>query len=788
MKDDRRKLVILGQTPPPWHGQAVAMQMLFEHDWGDIPVECVRMSFSEEMDEIGRFRFSKLKHLFRLAVSVRRILKNHPGSVLFYPPASPHWVPFLRDVSLLFVLRRHVGKTAFIFHAGGFGEFVARSPVRRLLARIGHFEPELSLEVAPEAMPPHDVLSAHHWRWSPYGVAVAEVPRSPKPPEATLRVLFVGSLQEGKGVLDVIRTAASLVEAGYGSFVIDVVGRWFSQGFRKEAESLVEELGVSGQVRFPGERTGSEKWKAYAEADIFFFPTHYASEAFPIVLLEALASGLPIVTTEWRGIPKMLEGCPTAHVLPVHAPHAYRDAFIELFEQRERFVEMAKLARSFYESRYREEQFLGLVEFELRRLWEESWDLAASLRLLGLLDARTDGSALPRVLQVFNQYSEQGGEEVWVEQMNQLGGGSFEVGELRFSSREWRQRNAPSKFVQARRLWDNPDARFRLRTWVGKWKPQVLVFHNVVPVGSFGLYREAGELGIPVIQYIHNFRPFSPSGTLWFGGECRDDALRGNPWAEVLAGAWKKSFLKTALLTVYLRRFLKGDGFQAVRKWVAVSEFMREKFVAAGVPEDKVVTLRHCWNSLSKGVSCEDEGFYLFLGRLVPEKGVRVVIEAWNHLARELGEACPPVVIAGAGREEVLVQAAQRENPRIRYAGFVSGPDKISLLKGCRAVVAPSIWWEPLGLIVYEAYDFGKPVLAARSGGLTETVIEGQTGFSHEAGSVEGLIANVRALEGLSPDARKEMGASGKAWLTENASPEVWRTRFMEILRSVGVE
>ncbi len=762
------------------------MQMLFEHDWGDIPVECVRMSFSEEMSEIGRFRFSKLKHLISLGFSVRKLLRLHPGSVLFYPPASPHWVPFLRDVALLFVLRRYAWKTAFIFHGGGFAEFVACSPLRRMLARLSHSEPDLSLEVAPEELPPHEVFSAHHWRWSPCGVSVAEVTRRVKSADEVMRVLFVGSLQEGKGVLEVVRTAAELMGAGCEGFEFHLVGRWYSKRFQEEAEALVEKLGVTRKVFFLGELTGDDKWQAYAQSDIFFFPTHYSSEAFPIVLLEALGSGLPIVTTEWRGVPKLLEGCTSAKVLPIRSPGIYRDAFIELFANRDRFVEMAKEARAFYESRYREEHFVGLIESEVRRIWDEAWDREASMRNLDALVAREPKQIRPRVLQVFNKYSEQGGEEVWVEQMNHLGAGQFDVGELEFSSREWRHRNAPSKLTQAKRLWNNPEARERLRIWVEKWKPNVLVYHNLVPVASFGLYREARELDVPVIQYIHNFRPFSPSGTMWFGGECRDDALRGNPWAEVVGRAWKDSFLKTGLLTFYLQRFIKGDSFNIVKKWIAVSDFMRGKFIEAGLPEEKVVTLRHCWNTQSVGESIEDHGYYLFLGRLVPEKGVKVIIKAWDILARELGDACPAVVIAGAGREQTLVHAAQEKNPKIRYAGSVGGRDKIDLLRNCRAVIAPSIWWEPLGLVVYEAYDFRKPVLAARSGGLSETVLEGETGFFHEAGSISGLVSDVHALEALSPDTRCGMGARGHQWLLENASPAEWRSQFEAILRDVG--
>ena len=90
---------------------------------------------------------------------------------------------------------------------------------------------------------------------------------------------------------------------------------------------------------------------------------------------------------------------------------------------------------------------------------------------------------------------------------------------------------------------------------------------------------------------------------------------------------------------------------------------------------------------------------------------------------------------------------------------------------------------ELLSLIVYKAYDHGKPVIAARSGGLTETVIESVTGFLHEPGSTEQLADAVERLAALGSQGRAEMGQRGREWLVQNASPKEWRERFVGIVR-----
>lgn len=770
-------LLIVGQTPPPWHGQAVATQMLFENDWSPRKVRTLRMAYSDEMDEVGRFGFDKLTHLWRLIRQTRRELSTDRNTILFYPPASARWIPFLRDVVYLAAVRRRAAGTVFIFHAAGLPEWISRSRLRRWLAGLAYANADVSLEVAVEDVPAHQVFGIPSWRWCPCAAEVPEMSREVAPDDQPLRALFVGSLQEGKGVLQIVETAALLKQQGLESrFVFKVVGRWFSREFEEETRRRIHELGLESMVLLLGELTGEKKWDAYRDSDVFFFPSHYQSEASPIVVMEALGAGLPVVASDWRGIPALVEGCEGCVLLPIRNPEAYAEALKGLENDRGRLVEFAKGARSFFEARYLPEHFTGRIEEEIDRRWP--------MQPVGPPRVRTESDAVT-VLQVFNQYAEQGGEEVWVDQVTSLTNENLKVHELRFLSRNWKMPGAPSRFKQVLRMWDNPDSRKRLARDSHALNPDALLFHNLIPVGSFALYDEARGLGLPVIQYIHNFRPFSPSGTLWHGGEVRDEALSGNLWPEIMGRAWEHSFRKTAVLAYYLKRLRNSGWLDAVDHWIAISEFMREKFVEAGIPEDKISTLRHCWTPVTSEVSPRDEGYYLFLGRLVPEKGVITLLEAWAKLEARLGEDCPRLIIAGTGPLEEVV-TRNRNLKRVEFAGFVSGEAKQRLLRGARALVAPSIWWEPLGLIVYEAYDFGKPVVAAASGGLVETVIPERTGLLHKPGCAESLQSAILSMESLSGEDRARMGRRGRDWLLSEASPERWRNDFISIVRKVS--
>jgi glycosyltransferase involved in cell wall biosynthesis len=99
-------------------------------------------------------------------------------------------------------------------------------------------------------------------------------------------------------------------------------------------------------------------------------------------------------------------------------------------------------------------------------------------------------------------------------------------------------------------------------------------------------------------------------------------------------------------------------------------------------------------------------------------------------------------------------------------------------------MIAPSLWWEPLGIVTYEAYNACKPMLAARSGGLAETVKHGQTGFLHDPGDVRQLVSQVESLE-ADPAKAQNLGNAGREWLSKNSNDAQWLDNFDQILQNL---
>ncbi len=391
------------------------------------------------------------------------------------------------------------------------------------------------------------------------------------------------------------------------------------------------------------------------------------------------------------------------------------------------------------------------------------------------------------ILQIFNRYQNPGGEEASVLRVAETLGTRHKVVRCYFNSGDWATRGGLIESVkQAFLMLYNPASLRRVRREIEELQPDLILLHNLFPVCSAAVLWHVVRSGIPVVQYIHNFRPFSVNGYCWANDHLCDSGLRKNFFPEILAGSWQESRLRTAWYGLVIWGLHLLGAYRRIDHWLAISDFMKRKFVEAGVPEERITTLRHSWcagpdPSKPPAAKPESTPYMLYLGRLSREKGVDTLLEAWESLSPSPGK----LIIGGEGPLRGAVNVRQSKCGSIEYRGLVSGGDKARLLDGATALAVPSRWWEPLGIVVYEAYDHAKPVLAAASGGLTEIVIDGQTGMLHQPGDSAQLAAHIRRVM-ENPAMVAEMGRAGRKHLLETTRPDAWLDTIDSLLLEVA--
>ena len=745
----------MGQTPPPWHGQAVATQILFDHDWPEFEVHRLRMEFSGDMLEVGRFQWKKLQHLWSLICQARQILKENPGCVLLYPPASAKWVPFLRDMIFLHAVRHLAGATVFIFHASGLPVFVEQHWLKRLLARRAYHGAQVSLEVAQEEMPPHRAFRALTSRWCPCGIEVPELQRPVRDTAAAYQVLFVASLQEGKGLLEILRTAAHLKQQGKeDGFCFQIVGRWFSEEFEKEARALRTELGLERMVDFVGQLTGDDKWQAYLNADVFFFPSHYASEATPIVLMEALGMGLPIVATEWAGIPAMLEGCPTARLLPIHSPQKYAEVLIGLAAESRTNGATAEQSRAFYRDHFLPARFIERVA--------DAFHLAIELTSPRLEeDDRSVVTPYLSKIIISTYLADQNpklGRSLGISRMT-------EVVLDALSQRE----DVSLRGVASESSIQMPEqAESQVLPWSTRgsvWRVLTDHLHPLIGIGS----------AVDVHYFPKGFLPWlhwlcQPSVVTIHDTIIQHYSDHYPKWRTVIEYRYWAAILKHTLR--------HADGILTVSESskAQVLSFMARH----GIPEKKIrVTYEPClYESLPQPEEVAKEDYVIHLASREPHKRTAHLIQWW-HEAEKRGDVLPILRLIGTVPSEVAHLLASAH--RIVKQPFLEESALEDAYRLARALILPSEI-EGFGLPALEAYYLGTPVCFVMGTSVEEILGAATAKGGFNLDDAASLFSALHEVMAMSPDEVRQCGLK----LRETYAAEKVSERMMEAFRCVS--
>lgn len=171
----------------------------------------------------------------------------------------------------------------------------------------------------------------------------------------------------------------------------------------------------------------------------------------------------------------------------------------------------------------------------------------------------------------------------------------------------------------------------------------------------------------------------------------------------------------------------------------------------------------------------------LFVGNLVPNKGVATVLEAFIRLAGEHPELT--LELAGSAEADVADELRARAEraglgDRVRVLGFVEHEDLPGLYRSADVFAAPSRYEGGLGLVYLEAMACGLPVIATAAGGAAEAIENGETGLLLERGDVEETTAAIGALL-HDPARRARMGAAGRERVCAHYTPQRYTAKVI---------
>ncbi|MFA6173250.1 MAG: glycosyltransferase [Kiritimatiellales bacterium] len=196
-----------------------------------------------------------------------------------------------------------------------------------------------------------EFFDARNIRVVPNGIDMPPVTGNQKSASGNLRILYVGIHTESKGMFDLLETARELKQRGV-TFEIRTAGLWYTDRERCRFDRMRKEYELESEVLTLGQKTGEELQALYGWANVFFFPTFYPWETFGIVQLEAMASSLPVVASDWQGPKDIVLNEETGFLCPVHDINAYATALQNLANDRELGRCLGRAGRRRYEQLY----------------------------------------------------------------------------------------------------------------------------------------------------------------------------------------------------------------------------------------------------------------------------------------------------------------------------------------------------------------------------------------------------------------------------------------------------
>ena len=375
-----------------------------------------------------------------------------------------------------------------------------------------------------------------------------------------------------------------------------------------------------------------------------------------------------------------------------------------------------------------------------------------------------------RILLGHNYYQHAGGEDrafhADVELLRRHGHQVFEYTESNAAIEQ--QRNAVSLALTT--LWSARTHRCLTRL-LRVVRPDVVHFHNTFPLISPSAYHACHDAGVPVVQTLHNYRLVCPCATLYRDGHVCQDCL-GQPvaWPGVLHACYRQSRSATAtvaLMTTAHR--LTGTWQRLVARYIVPTDFARSRLTSlrGGLPPELVV-VRPNFVDPDPGAGEHRGGYLLYVGRLVPEKGLETLLRA--------AERCRGgrLIIVGDGPLASVVQDATLRSTHIQWLGQRSAAEVRELMGAATALLFPSEWYETFGLVVVEALARGTPVIAADLGGIRELIEPGRTGLLFPPGDADQLAERMRwACE--HPAELALMGQTGRSvYLTRFAAESAY--------------
>ncbi len=349
------------------------------------------------------------------------------------------------------------------------------------------------------------------------------------------------------------------------------------------------------------------------------------------------------------------------------------------------------------------------------------------------------------------------------------------VNELEFGHQysRWQKITMAGKVVYS---WE---ARTKLKRLLDRFQPDIAHAHSIYHHISPSVLSLLKHQNIPVVLTAHDLKLGCPAyKMLTHDGIC-ERCKNGNFINVVKHRCIHNSLMPSMLIAIessvhkILNIYKKN-----VERVIVPSLFYKTKLIEWGWPEEKIIYIPNYIHIDKIRHQTKAGDYFFYFGRLSPEKGIDTLIQASIKAGVKL-------YIAGTGPYEKHLKSIANSSENIKFLGWKNQNELSTLIQLSRSTVLPSEWYENAPVSILESYANSKPVIGARIGGITELIVENETGYLFPSGSVDKLSMLLEQVNNQSDQVIIDMGHKARELVESNFTADNYFNKITSLYKTI---
>lgn len=316
---------------------------------------------------------------------------------------------------------------------------------------------------------------------------------------------------------------------------------------------------------------------------------------------------------------------------------------------------------------------------------------------------------------------------------------------------------------------------------IEKEKPQIVHLHSIIGGITFSVLPVIKKYKIPVVITLHDFRLLCPASHFWNGkSKICEMCVKGKYYKCILNNCSPEGKVRSVAIAAesYLRDLLFPYS-KLIDRFIFVSKFSKQKFLSANTSiESKSYLIYNFTHNFE--LNNEIGNYFLYFGRLEPEKGIETLVNAFQKLQNI------KLKIAGIG---TLFDKIKKMNlPNVELLGQQNRLEINEVIQKSSFVILPSECYENNPMSIVESFAMGKPVIGSNHGGIVELINNGKNGFQFENGNQYGLTELIIKCSKMDIEEYQKLSKNAYLFAKENFTPETYYNKLIKVYEDALVK